>query len=228
MLRVSQIMQLLRAEQFSLLVDRVLANGRCRSKLVRQALRQGETVEVAAMGLALQRMLELTYGPTAEGDELVHRLLRLHSTADDSCRGDEGESPKSDHGDGNVRLSDDLFGVADRSSITSRLAASAVAIRGLNAWLQRPRMNRQPSAQLVQSTLHRCLRALATGWLAGPSSSVDEHEWMVAWAIVLWQLGDLAEFRNALPVDDLLAMVDHAAPDLLEDDLSHYAHAVAA
>ena len=83
MLRLSNIMQLLRAEQFSHLVDRILANGRCRSRAVRRMLREAVVAEAAATGLALQRVLELTYGPTAEADELVHRLLR--SQASDAC-----------------------------------------------------------------------------------------------------------------------------------------------
>jgi len=212
MLRVSNIMQLLRAEQFSLVVDRILSNGRCRSRAVRQMLREASFAETAATGLALQRVLELTYGPTAEADDLVHRLLRSQAA-------------------------DGLFGHATGDIDGSRLAGAAVALRGLTAWLQQPRLNRQPPSCMAKEAIERAITALKESWRinrsagshATPDGEIDTPTTTVtAWAIALWQLGDIAEFRQSLPVDELLAMVDHAAPELLEEELSHYAHAVAA
>ena len=48
------------------------------------------------------------------------------------------------------------------------------------------------------------------------------------WAIVLWQLGDVEAFRKHLHVDELLANLSESALDSIEDELSRYAHAMAA
>lgn len=72
--------------------------------------------------------------------------------------------------------------------------------------------------------IRRGLEALSGLARQGGSAKGDG----VAWAIVLWQLGDLAEFRRALNVDQLLHGLGESDADLVEDELCRYARAMAA
>ncbi|HVP73689.1 MAG TPA: hypothetical protein VMS30_08120 [Phycisphaerales bacterium] len=77
MLSPNQIGRFIANEDYRRLVDRLLTNGRCHSRRAQALLHAPESLEVAAIGLGLQRICELAYWPVPDGSELAHRLMRL-------------------------------------------------------------------------------------------------------------------------------------------------------
>ncbi len=75
MISLHQIEQLLRAESYDRLIERVLANGRSVAGTLAARLHEPDARAPAACGLALQRCCELSYGPTAIAGDLASRLL---------------------------------------------------------------------------------------------------------------------------------------------------------
>jgi hypothetical protein len=108
MLTLSQIERLLDAGHYGVLLDRVLANGRCHERELRQALRCPGVLAAAALGMALQRVCELSYGPSPLAARLADRLLDLQQV--DGGFGPDRDTP-----------------AAARDAIL----ASAIALRGL-------------------------------------------------------------------------------------------------
>lgn len=198
MLSLVQIQRLVAARDCRLLVDRVLSNGRLDSQAVRACLTSPQAVVTAALGLALQRACELTYGPTAIAADLAWRLL-------DQRRGDG------------------LFGTGPTPSI----AASAVAIRGLLAFLDQSRAaarNGRQAPDAIADAVNSAIAALAELQRDDGLLGRDTTET----AIVVWQLGDRAEFRAALRLPDLLSSSLDIDDNHEEDALRRLAHAVAA
>lgn len=199
MISQNQILRLVEAHEYRQLVDRILTNGRCRSQLARGMLNRPEAVPASALGLALQRLAELTYRPSELAEILARRLATLQRP-------------------------DGLFGHGISPSNETLLAATATAVRGLMTTA-----SHGPNASLefcgpISIAIDRGLAALAQRYGDGQHVGVDA----VGWAIVLWQLGDVPEFRRLVPVDDLLAMLDESETDVVEDELCRYAHAMAA
>ena len=193
-----QIERMACAESYRRLAERILANGRCHSRAARERLCGPDAAAPAALGLALQRLAELTYGQEPLGDALARRL-----------RG--------------MQQSDGLFGETAVPSV----AGSAAAMKGLMVWGDREaELGRAADAETAEA-LRRGLRAICAE-IDAPLSRVDEQDL----AVILWQLGDRAAFREAAPVDRLVqrignALASHSDEDD-EDDLSRYAHATAA
>jgi hypothetical protein len=77
MLNLQQIERLIEANQYPHLIQRILANGREVDERVHRALLCPAIVAPAALGLALQRACELSYGPTDVVERIVARLLDL-------------------------------------------------------------------------------------------------------------------------------------------------------
>ncbi len=75
MISLHQIEQMLRAESYDRLIERVLANGRSVAGTLAARLHEPDARAPAACGLALQRCCELSYGPTAIAGDLASRLL---------------------------------------------------------------------------------------------------------------------------------------------------------
>lgn len=75
MIHAARIDRLVRAERFEQLLDEVLANGRALPMQARAMLTQPGADRLAAMGLALQRVVELSYLPTPSTINLAQRLL---------------------------------------------------------------------------------------------------------------------------------------------------------
>jgi hypothetical protein len=198
MLSLTQIQRLVATGDYRLLVERVLSNGRLDGCAVRSCLTDPRAVVPAALGLALQRACELTYGPAAIAVDLARRLL-------DQRRGDG------------------LFGTGQTSSI----AASAVAIGGLLALFDQCRADGSDvrlALDEIKAAVDSALAALGDlqredGRLGRDSTDV---------AIMLWQLGDRAEFRAALRRPDLLSSALNTEDDQERNDLHRLAHAVAA
>jgi hypothetical protein len=100
-----QIQRMIQTGAWTRLVERILANGRCRSLPARRRLSEDDSAAVAGLGLALQRLCEITYGPSGQSAGLAERLVRL-------------------------QREDGLFAAGP----TSSPAATAVAIAALLAW----------------------------------------------------------------------------------------------
>lgn len=77
MISENQIDRLIRGGEDRQLADRILANGRCPWPAVRRWLRERAAARPLALGLAVQRLCELCYGPSPQATSLVERLLVL-------------------------------------------------------------------------------------------------------------------------------------------------------
>lgn len=199
MISQPQIVRLIEAQEYRHLIDRILANGRCRSAAARRVLMRPECAAVAALGLALQRLCEITYRPTPAAQMLAQQLIAL-------------------------QRDDGTFGDPLEISAESSLAATAVALRGLIAHASQIELTGAAAPESITTSIEDGVNALASQY----HSMNDHGVHAVDWAIVLWQLGETPHLRDHVPVDHLLTMLDETATDLIEDDLCRYAHAMAA
>jgi hypothetical protein len=126
-----QIQRMIETGAWGRLVQRVLANGRCRSAAARRRLSEPGPAMAAGIGLALQRLCELTYGPSDMADGLAGRLLRLQRP-------------------------DGLFG----GRVAPSVAASAVALRGLLIWGEQ-RGRSAGTDHLLDSAIERGIASIA-------------------------------------------------------------------
>jgi hypothetical protein len=147
MISPSQIERMVAAGAYGRLVGRILSNGRCRSVEARSRLAQPPAAAAAGLGLALQRLCELTYGPSAMTARLVKRLLLLQ------------------HADG-------LFG-ADAATSP---AATAVAIRGLLAWRDQLEEAGHIVDPALQRAIERGLAALIAAASGNTEAVVDQTD----------------------------------------------------
>jgi hypothetical protein len=197
MISQSQIDRLLGSEDYGRLIERILSNGRCRSIVARDTLRQPGALLPAALGLALQRITELTYRPAPLADRLALSLVA-------------------------IQREDGMFG-SDSASAPAELAATAIALRGLIGWIACRPTRADEHVQESRSAVARGLQALSRRSRA-PDLQVDA----LGWAIALWQMGDLVEFRSAVAIEKLLQAVGDCGAELIEPDLRRYARAMAA
>lgn len=201
MISQHQIVRLLETKEFRQLIERILANGRCRSVLARRVLARPEAAEVAALGLAIQRLCEITYRPAPQTAALVSRLLQ-HQRPDGT------------------------FATAPTGDENAILASTSVAIRALIAHRSQAAAFGTPAAAPVDHAIARGVNMLAT---AAMQRLDHEHiDSPAAWAIILWQLGDVDQFRNRVSTESLLELLDQAGAEIIEDELTRYAHAMAA
>jgi hypothetical protein len=105
MLNLHQLERLLDEGQYHQLIDRILANGRATEPSIRKALTHSAILAPVALGLALQRAGELSYGPSELAERILSRLLDL-------------------------QLPDGRFG-SERSSPRHSIIVTAVALRGM-------------------------------------------------------------------------------------------------
>lgn len=127
-----QIQRMVETGAWGRLVQRILANGRCRSAAARRRLSEPGPAMVAGIGLALQRLCELTYGPSDIADGLAQRLLGLQRP-------------------------DGLFSGRETPSVS----ASAVALRGLLTWGEQRGQPADPDHHL-DTAIERGIAAIAT------------------------------------------------------------------
>ena len=132
MISPNQIERMVAANAYGRLVGRILANGRCRSVEARTHLAQPPSAPAAALGLAVQRLCELTYGPSEMTARLVKRLLLLQQP-------------------------DGRFG--ETASPTA--AATAVALRGLLAWRDQLEQAHHVLSPALAAAIERGLVALS-------------------------------------------------------------------
>jgi len=232
MLSIRQIEKLIEAASHRRLVQRILANGRCQEPAIIDRLVEPGAAAPAALGLALQRLLELSWGPTAALAGTVRRLL--------SCQDSQGmfrtpivalvaavaEAGEMAPAQGNTLRS------ADPSS--PALAATAVALRGLAQWHDRePRASGgsggsggQPSSLVgrVGDALNRGIDAMARRLspdLVSAVSTVDA-------AIVAWQLVEVEPIADRLDLGALRARVQRDSAPAGAASLFEYAYSSAA
>jgi hypothetical protein len=194
MLSLIQIERMIHAGAYDRLIRRVLGNGRCTSRRVVDVLTHPDTSASVALGFAVQRMCELTYGPSEPVEKQAKRLLAR-------------------------RREDGLFG-SDGGPI---LAASAVAVRALEAWTQL-----MPAVGPMSRG-----RGLSRRW------SSRSRRWRARWSrpgrmrlsraerdIIRWQLGAHDAIQHALDAQPVgaVAMSDWAG----RDELARLARASAA
>lgn len=126
-----QIERLARSESYGVLAERILGNGRCLSEHGRRRLCRPPGAAAAGLGLALQRLAELTYGPDPLGDELTARLIAQ-------------------------QRADGLFGVGPDPAP----AASAAALKGLMVWADRRAEQGRACGDDVINAIQRALTRL--------------------------------------------------------------------
>lgn len=203
MISERQIARLVEFQEYRQLVDRILSNGRCRSRAAQRILNHPEAAAPAALGLALQRISEITYGPTEAACALSRSLIAMQRR-------------------------DGLFTVAQHPSLDCLLASTAAALRGLISFVEQHRstalMIHSPMVQAMDECIALGMAALACLFRSGENVNTNA----AGWAIVLWQLGDDARFRAAVPAAELLAMLENSSDEVVEDELCRYAHAMAA
>ena len=76
MLTVKRVVQLIRTGRQAQAFDAVLANGRALPAEARARLARPSSLRMVAPALALQRVMELSYGPTPEAEELAATVVR--------------------------------------------------------------------------------------------------------------------------------------------------------
>ena len=195
------IVRLIEAREYRQLIDRILANGRCRSPLAKRTLMQAEAAEVAAIGLAIQRICEITYRPAPQAAALVERLLQL-------------------------QREDGTFNAAPGADHEVILAATAVAIRALISYQAQASALGLPGDSRVHHANARGVAALERA----AASCLNQRmlDAPACWAIILWQLGDVAEFRQNICVEAILDLLNACGAEIIEEELARYAHAMAA
>lgn len=212
MLSVKQIHQQVQSRAYRRLTQRILANGRCQSPQILKRLLEPGAVAPAALGLALQRLFELTWGSSSESQIILTRLL--------ACQAASG-----------------LFGDPDRIARNGRniehegvmsIAATAIVIQTLTIALARMdlRESRNQSVYLPQlkAALERAMMALTRSLDASLSDDIND----VDAAIVLWQLGDLKPMARHLGLDQLAARLKQRAGLEHYGELFEYAYSSAA
>jgi hypothetical protein len=80
MLQVAKLLRLVENRRHGQVVDEVLRNGRPLPVAVRARLADAANVRLAALGLALQRTVELAYAPTADAETLAHEAVAAWQT----------------------------------------------------------------------------------------------------------------------------------------------------
>lgn len=199
MISMNQIARMIDHECHAQLIDRILSNGRCRSALVRQVLMESDALPTAALGLALQRISEMTYRPEPLSDSIAQHLLTL-------------------------QRADGLFAGTADANLNISLAATAVAVRGLITHQSQRGMAGFATVSPINTAVDRALDALAFHLSQNDGKTLNT----TVQAIILWQLGDVESFRARICIEDVVSQLDEAGAELLHDDLCRFAHAMAA
>ncbi|UCD75849.1 MAG: hypothetical protein JSV91_02810 [Phycisphaerales bacterium] len=140
-----QIERMARSRSWGVLAERILANGRCLGEKGRERLCRPAGASAAGLGLALQRLAELTYGPDPLGDVLMERLCA-------------------------EQRDDGLFGAGYQPSP----AASAAALKGLMVWADRQAENGRACGGRTIESIHRGLAELSTRLDRMADAFIDE------------------------------------------------------
>lgn len=188
MINIPRLSHLADTQRFDRMLDEVARNGRPLPLAVRLRLSHAQCLPGAALGLALQRVCELTYRPTEASIRLLEGLLE-------------------------ARRDDGSFGPAAATAVA--LAALCAVVHQLDALPGRasPRFIDEELERRARAAVPG-----AIAWLAALQDDGDEVDLFdeshglvgdeVDSAIVLWQLGFEPRFTGAIRFADLLDAVD--------------------
>ncbi len=211
MINITQIDRLVEQRAWERLIERILQNGRGGNLQVRLRLARRDAAAPAALGLAIQRLCELTFGPTPIARGLVAQLLHLQDGNGGFVESGSDGQPES----------------ADCCRRVSP-AATAIAVRALIQWSDFAQMCGEDVDPRIAVAVSRGLFALAC--LQDEVGGFDND--VVESAIVLWQLGGRSEFRRVVRFHDLNDLIDAAGsePGAFSslNEISRLAHAAAA
>ena len=177
MLSLLQIQRMVNQRLFRQLVQRILANGRCDDRRITQRLLQPHNVIPTGLALSLQRVVELTYRPTAVAEALACRLL-------DQQRGDGLFGPEPDRGDFH----------ACGSAPGDELAVTAVAVRALSEFARQQQLAGERVARRLERAIDCALAAMTLRQALERQLGCDT----VDQAIVAWQLEDQPAIAAAI------------------------------
>lgn len=212
MLSVKQIHQQVHSRAHRRLTQRILANGRCQSPRILKRLLEPGAAAPAALGLALQRLFELTWGSSTESRLILSRLLACQAIG--GLFGD----PDLISGDGRN---------GDVGKFVS-IAATAVAVRTLTIAFDRMGSHdfeeRFTDLPRLKASQERATTALTRSLKASNSDDFND----VDAAIVLWQLGDLKPLARNLGLDHLAVRLKKRAGLEHCGELFEYAYSSAA
>ncbi|TVQ52975.1 MAG: hypothetical protein EA377_09125, partial [Phycisphaerales bacterium] len=167
MLNARQIDMLISRQLFGRLVDRILANGRCPDRSVRDALRQPRIARPVGLALALQRRCELAYRNDAAIDRIGDELL--------ASQREDGWFTAADDGRPNV-------------------SATALAIRALYDWavLRAAHPTTDEHDRSRDGRLRAALRCAVDALAAAQREDGLIDADLLGSLITLWQLGTIA------------------------------------
>ncbi len=187
MLNLPRIARLSVAGDFERMLEEVCRNGRPLPLPVRLRLSEPAGLSAAAAGLALQRIIQLTYRPTPVSIGLARTLVVL-------------------------RDEDGKFGTLAATAVAlAGLLAFSDQVKSLPTLSQVDPDLRRAVDESIAAALHRLHRAQEES-PAMPGARLGERPSLIGdeldSAIVLWQLGLEPRFANAIRYEDLLASVE--------------------
>lgn len=229
MISLPRLARLAESREFDRLLDEVIRNGRPLPLAIRLRLCDPEALPAAAVGLALQRVVQLTYKPTPLSAMLARMLVEMQH--EDGSFGTAGSTAIAVAG--LLALADQVRslprawarldeGASTRERSTSERDASGVS-GDHQSFVHTSRfsegdfhVDRRGSSTLREQVEHAALIALhamhemqersVASLLDGQPGLIGDK---LDSAIVLWQLGADPRFTHAVRYDDLLnAAVD--------------------
>lgn len=188
MISLPRVSRLADESAFDTLLDDIIRNGRPLPLSVRMRLSEPDTLPSAAMGLALQRVLELTYRPTPVSTTLLRGLLM--------CTREDGSFGS---------ISATAVALAALSAFIAQLEALPGGCRGgsgryIDADLEAALRN-----SAARATAHLGERWRAAQRVRGGRALLGDE---IDTAIALWQLALCPAFGRAVPVETLFASAE--------------------
>lgn len=217
MLSLRHIERMVESKAYPRLIQRILANGRCDRPSAIQRLLDPGAVSPAALGFALQRVLELAYGPVPLADHLIRMLLALQSPMEESEHQVIIRPPYE-------RVSTEAGVDHDSLSPNVSIAVQAVVIRSLLNWHGQAGDQRTPEqASLISRVglaVDQGLKALGRQITPASVGSIDPIDAF----IIHWQLGDLTAAKKRIDFHALIARLNQAS----DRTMRNYAYSAAA
>lgn len=204
MLSLRHIERMVETKAYPRLIQRILANGRCESPSAIQRLLEPRAVSPAALGLALQRVLELAYGPLPLADHLIGMLLALQ-TQNGECENQVIISPSS------RRISARAIAGQDSLSPNGSVSAQAVVLGSLLKWRNQADPPRTPEqASLISRVSFAAEQGLTELGRQITPESMDTFDPIDAF-IIHWQLGELSAAKKRIDFHSLIHRLNRAS-----------------
>lgn len=195
MMNISKIERLIDAGQWLDLIEALVANGRPMPLSLRLRLGEPDSVVMSALGLSLQRIVELTYTLGPEALETAARLCDHFFTV-------AGAGPARPCGAAVAIAAASLTDLARQADECGRGLASPLA--------DRIESSLRASAWLLAESLPAQAAGAATGGRAGGAAGrADRDETALDAAVLLWQTADRPTLRAMLEGAVSLAAIEH-------------------